>query len=114
MAADPTHELEAFHRFLGEQLADGGSSLTPEECLELWRAQHPTAEQLRDVRDSPYPLSDTTGPSLSCPLYGGRRPGPHPPGPRIGTASRDAPGQSPLTSTFCIHPASGVNVRLKT
>lgn len=47
MATDPTHELEAFHRFLAEQLADGGSSLTPEECLELWRVQHPTAEQLR-------------------------------------------------------------------
>ena len=47
MAADPTHELEAFHRFLSEQLAHGGSSRTPEECLALWRAQHPTGEQLR-------------------------------------------------------------------
>ena len=27
--------------FLGEQLTNGGNSLTPEECLVLWRARHP-------------------------------------------------------------------------
>ena len=47
MAAHPTHELESFHRFLGEQLANGGSSLTPEECLEPWRAENPVGEELR-------------------------------------------------------------------
>jgi len=41
MIADPHHDLEAFHRFLGEQLTNGGTSLTPEECLVLWRARHP-------------------------------------------------------------------------
>ncbi len=40
------NELKSFHRFLGDQLADEGSSLTPEECLDLWRAQHPLDEEL--------------------------------------------------------------------
>jgi hypothetical protein len=48
VAANPTPELEAFHQFLGEQLASGGSSLSPEECLELRRAQNPTGEQLSE------------------------------------------------------------------
>jgi hypothetical protein len=41
-------ELEAFHRFLGDQITNGGSALSPQECLDLWRAQHPLAEQLTD------------------------------------------------------------------
>jgi hypothetical protein len=41
MIADPERDLEAFHRFLGEQLTNEGSCLTPEECLVLWRARHP-------------------------------------------------------------------------
>jgi hypothetical protein len=40
-------ELESFHQFLGTQLANGGSALTPEECLALWRAEHPPDDELR-------------------------------------------------------------------
>ncbi len=40
------NELESFHRFLGDQLAQGESMLTPEECLELWRAQNPSDDDL--------------------------------------------------------------------
>jgi hypothetical protein len=40
-------ELESFHQFLGTQLANGGSALTPEECLDLWRAEHPLDDELR-------------------------------------------------------------------
>jgi hypothetical protein len=40
------NELDSFHRFLGDQLANEGSLLTPEECLDLWRAQHPLDEEL--------------------------------------------------------------------
>jgi hypothetical protein len=39
-------ELESFHRFLGDQLALGGSALTPEECLELWREQNAPDEEV--------------------------------------------------------------------
>ncbi len=34
-------ELESFHRFLADHLAHGDSPLSPEECLDLWRAQNP-------------------------------------------------------------------------
>ncbi len=40
------NELDSFHRFLGEQLASEGPALTPEECLALWRAQHPLDDEL--------------------------------------------------------------------
>jgi hypothetical protein len=39
------NELESFYRFLTTQLTKGGSTLTPEECLELWRTQHPLHEE---------------------------------------------------------------------
>jgi hypothetical protein len=38
------NELESFHRFLGDQLARGDSTLSPEECLKLWRAQNPSED----------------------------------------------------------------------
>jgi hypothetical protein len=41
------NELEAFHQFISDKLADGGSLLTPEECVDLWRAQNPADEELR-------------------------------------------------------------------
>jgi hypothetical protein len=69
MAAESTHDLEAFHHFLGEQLTNGGSSLTPEECLELWRAQHPTSEQLRaNVQAVQEALADMEAGDVGQPL----------------------------------------------
>lgn len=35
------NELESFHRFLGDWLSRGETMLSPEECLDLWRAQNP-------------------------------------------------------------------------
>ena len=35
------NELESFHRFLTDQLSRGDSTLSPEECLDLWRAGNP-------------------------------------------------------------------------
>lgn len=40
-------DLNEFHRFVGEQL-DQGSELTPEDCLDLWRANHPSPEELKE------------------------------------------------------------------
>jgi hypothetical protein len=40
MATDPHSELFQFHQFVGEQLGSG-RDLTPEETLDLWRAEHP-------------------------------------------------------------------------
>jgi hypothetical protein len=44
---DVMSELESFHQFLGTQLANGGAALTPEECLDLWRAEHPPDDELQ-------------------------------------------------------------------
>lgn len=38
-------ELETFHRFVGDQLAEG-ADLTPEECLRVWRLEHPAGDEL--------------------------------------------------------------------
>lgn len=32
-------ELESFQQFISEQLRNGVASLSPEECLRLWRAR---------------------------------------------------------------------------
>jgi hypothetical protein len=37
-------ELSQFHQFLSEKLANGGSQLSPEEALDVWRTAHPSAE----------------------------------------------------------------------
>ena len=39
-------ELERFREFVDEKLANGGVRLSPEETLDLWRAQNPTAEEI--------------------------------------------------------------------
>jgi hypothetical protein len=36
MATEHIDELRAFRDFVDAQLGDGGSSLTPEECLGFW------------------------------------------------------------------------------
>ncbi len=41
-------QLELFHRFVNEHLRNGGKNLSPEECLEFWRAQHPAPEELEE------------------------------------------------------------------
>lgn len=56
MAIDARAELETFHRFLEDQLSNGECSLSPEECLDLWRAQHPLdgriGEDLNAVKEA--------------------------------------------------------------
>lgn len=46
MAQTSTSELAAFHRFVGQHLADDDTDLSPEEVLDRWRAENPTAEEL--------------------------------------------------------------------
>ncbi len=41
-------ELDSFHRFVSQQIGNGGAELTLEELLDLWRAANPTPEDLRD------------------------------------------------------------------
>lgn len=37
-------ELEQFHQFVGRQLKNGGFDTSPEECLDSWRAEHPSPD----------------------------------------------------------------------
>lgn len=40
-------DFERFQRFVADQVAHG-AELTPEDCLELWRAEHPSARELAE------------------------------------------------------------------
>lgn len=46
MATSCETDLPEFVEFAQTQLANGGSKLTPEEVLDLWRAAHPSANEL--------------------------------------------------------------------
>ena len=48
MATDLPSELDAFGRFIVDQIDHGRSDLSPEECLQLWRAEHPSSEELNE------------------------------------------------------------------
>lgn len=39
-------DLSQFHLFVTEQLALGHDQLSPEECLDAWRASHPAPAEL--------------------------------------------------------------------
>jgi len=41
-------ELEKFHAFVGEKLANGGKNLLPEEVLDDWRELHPEPDDTED------------------------------------------------------------------
>ena len=39
-------DLEQFHQFIAEQIARGELGVTPEDCLDLWRAAHPSPDEM--------------------------------------------------------------------
>ena len=41
---DTTSDLQQFHTYVGQQLGNGSANLSPEECLELWRVDHPRSD----------------------------------------------------------------------
>ena len=47
MAVTP-EELDHFHRFSIETLANGGADLTLEDLVDLWRAENPREEELKE------------------------------------------------------------------
>ena len=53
MSTEIDNELEAFHRFIGERLENGGSSMTADEALQAFRTYQRDVERLRQhVRKS--------------------------------------------------------------
>ncbi len=48
MATDDANELASFHHFLGQRLAASHGDLSPEEALDLWRAEHPQSVEFAE------------------------------------------------------------------
>ncbi|HVC98054.1 MAG TPA: hypothetical protein VND64_30570 [Pirellulales bacterium] len=49
MSPDAANELVSFHRFIAEHVGRGETDLSPEEALDLWRAQNPSATEFEDT-----------------------------------------------------------------
>jgi hypothetical protein len=48
MTTSLSNELEEFHRFVADKLANGHGNLSPEEVVDQWRDLHPVPESLAD------------------------------------------------------------------
>lgn len=46
MPIEVKNDLESFHRFVEEQLKIGGSKLSPEQALSMWRERLDTIESV--------------------------------------------------------------------
>ena len=42
-------ELANFHRFVSDRLQHEGGGISPEEALDLWRSQHPAADDFEET-----------------------------------------------------------------
>ena len=49
MSAGIADELADFHRFVADRLNRGERELSPEQALDLWRAEHPDPEEFGDT-----------------------------------------------------------------
>jgi hypothetical protein len=45
MSIDSSAELTNFHRFISERIVSGDTDLSPEEALDLWRAENPASHE---------------------------------------------------------------------
>ena len=61
MSIEPGAELAQFQQFISDRL-ENGPSLSPEEALDLWRAENPKADEFTDtVRALQEALTDMDG-----------------------------------------------------
>jgi hypothetical protein len=49
MSVDPRTELVSFQRFITECVVSGDPGLSPDEALDLWRAEHPSPSDRADT-----------------------------------------------------------------
>lgn len=49
MSSDVDCELARFHHFVAHQLQEGHVEFSPEEALDLWRQQHPAADDFEET-----------------------------------------------------------------
>lgn len=47
MSSDAGREIEAFYQFLGNQIQDGSVDLSPEKCVEAFRAYQRDLDRLK-------------------------------------------------------------------
>ena len=47
MSVQVKNDLESFHRFVVEQLANGGAQFSPEQVLVMWRERLETIESIQ-------------------------------------------------------------------
>jgi ferric-dicitrate binding protein FerR (iron transport regulator) len=52
MSSNVDTELVRFHHFVAVKLSENTIDLSPEEALELWRAEHPRHEEFDDATDA--------------------------------------------------------------
>ena len=48
MSVRAKNDLESFHQFVSQQLANGGPPLSPEQVLAMWRERVDTIADIRD------------------------------------------------------------------
>ncbi|MCE9531311.1 MAG: hypothetical protein K8T89_09350 [Planctomycetes bacterium] len=52
MSSQTVHDLGNFHRFVGEKIHQGETSLSPEQVLDEWRDLNPDAKSAEDELDA--------------------------------------------------------------
>ena len=69
MATGAQDELSSFSDFLSQELASGAARLSPEEVLDMWRAEHPSADDYpNDVAALKEALADMEAGDQGMPL----------------------------------------------
>jgi hypothetical protein len=69
MATGTQNELVSFHRFLSERLTNEAEHISPEEALDLWRADHPAPDEpVDDVAALKEALADMEAGDCGLPL----------------------------------------------
>jgi hypothetical protein len=69
MATGTPGELSCFHDFLSQKLTSGATQLSPEEVLDLWRAEHPAVDEYpNDVAALKEALADMEAGEHGVPL----------------------------------------------
>ena len=49
MSTSVANELANFHHFVAERLERGEGEISPEQALDLWRAEHPGPDEFGDT-----------------------------------------------------------------
>ena len=52
MTMDSNGELASFHRFVAAKLSETKFDLSPDDAVDLWRAEHPYLEEFDDATEA--------------------------------------------------------------